>query len=123
MNLRNLCCLLLFAVSLDAAASDLYATLNRMRMGEGNCAVAAGLPPLQPRAALERAARDLSRGDSLQQSLQASGYRATHSSSLSIKGDGVGARAADMLASPNVCRQLQDAAMTEAGIYLDARQL
>jgi uncharacterized protein YkwD len=124
MNLRNLCCLLLLAVSLDAAAaSDLYATLNQLRMGEGSCAVAAGLPPLQPRAALERAARDLARGDSLQQSLQASGYRATYSSSLSIKGDGVGARAEDMLASPSACRQLQDAAMTEVGIYLDARQL
>jgi uncharacterized protein YkwD len=123
MRLGILSCLLLLAVSCDTLAGDLYAAINQLRAGDGNCAVAENLPPLQPRAALERAARDLARGDQLQRSLDAAGYRATRSSALSIRGDGVGARAAEMLATANSCRQLQDAALTEVGIYLDARQL
>jgi uncharacterized protein YkwD len=123
MRLRILSCLLLLAVCIDAAASDLYTAINRLRAGEGNCAVAEKLPPLKPQAALERVARDLSRGDKLQQSLKEVGYRATRSSALSIRGDGVGAQAARMLARQSYCRQLQDAAMTEVGIYLDARQV
>jgi uncharacterized protein YkwD len=123
MRLRILSCLLLLAVCFDAAASDLYTAINRLRAGEGNCAVAAKLPPLKPQAALERVARDLSRGDKLQQSLNEVGYRATRSRTLSIRGEGVGAQAAGMLAKQSYCQQLQDAAMTEVGIYLDARQL
>ena len=123
MSLRILSCLFLIAVCLDAAASDLYTAINRLRAGEGNCAVAERLLPLKPRAALDRVAKDLARGDKLEQSLKASGYRATRSSFLSIRGDGVGAQAAGMLARQSSCRQLQDAAMTEVGIYLDARQV
>jgi uncharacterized protein YkwD len=81
------------------------------------------LLPLRPQAALERVAADLARGDNLEQSLSAAGYRSTRSSALSITGDGVGAQAAQMLASKSYCRQLQDAAMTEVGIYQDARQV
>lgn len=123
MHLRILACLLLLAVCFDAAASDLYAAINRLRAGEGNCAVAKALPPLKPLAALEHVARDLSRGDKLQQSLKDAGYRATRSAALSIRGDGVGAQAAGMLAKQSYCQQLQDTAMTEVGIYLDARQV
>jgi uncharacterized protein YkwD len=123
MRLRILSSLLLLAVCFDVAASDLYTAINRLRAGEGNCAVAEKLAPLRQQAALERVARDLSRGDKLQQSLKAVGYRATRSSALSIRGDGVGAHAAGMLAKQSYCRQLQDAAMTEVGIYLDARQV
>jgi uncharacterized protein YkwD len=123
MRLRILSCLLLLAVCFDAAASDLYTAINRLRAGEGNCAVAGRLPPLKPEAALERVARDLARGDQLQQSLNAAGYRATRSSTLSIRGDGVGTQAAGMLAKQSYCQHLQDAAMTEVGIYLDARQV
>jgi uncharacterized protein YkwD len=123
MRLRILSCLLLLTVCFDAAASDLYTTINRLRAGEGNCAVAKQLPPLKPQAALERVARDLARGDKLEQSLNAVGYRATRSSTLSIRGDGVGTQAAGMLAKQSYCQHLQDAAMTEVGIYLDARQV
>ena len=123
MRLRILFCLLLLAVCLDAAAGDLYVEINRLRAGAGQCAVMERLPPLEPQAALERAAGDLARGDNLQQSLQAAGYRAAHSSALSIRGDGAGAHAAELLAKQNYCRQLQDAAMTEVGIYVDARQV
>jgi uncharacterized protein YkwD len=123
MRLRTLSCLLLLAVCFDAAASDLYTAINRLRAGEGNCAVAEKLPPLKPQAALERVARDLSRGDKLQQSLKEAGYRATRSTALSIRGDGVGAQAEGMLAKQSYCPQLQDAAMKEVGIYLDARQI
>ena len=106
MRLRILSCLLLLAVCFDAAASDLYTAINRLRAGEGNCAVAGPLPPLKPQAALERVARDLSRGEKLQQSLKEAGYRATRSTALSIRGDGVGAQAAGMLARQSYCRQL-----------------
>jgi uncharacterized protein YkwD len=123
MRLHSLAHLLLLAVSFDAAAANLYMEINRLRAGAGNCAVADNLPPLQPRGALERAARELARGDNLQQGLKAAGYRATRANALSIKGDEIAARAAGLLAAQNYCRQLQDAAMTEVGIYLDARQL
>ncbi len=123
MRLRTLSCLLLLAVCRDAAAGDLYAAINRLRAGDGNCAVADNLPPLKPHAALERVARDLARGDQLRQSLQATGYRATRSSAISIRGEGVGAQAEGMLAKQSNCGQLQDDAMTEVGIYVDARQL
>ncbi len=123
MRLRILSCLLLLAVCFDAAASDLYTAINRLRAGEGNCAVAEKLPPLKPQAALERVARDLARGDKLEQSLKAAGYRATRSNALWFSGDGVGAQVAGMLAKQSYCQQLQDAAMTEVGIYLDDRQV
>lgn len=124
MHLRILLCLLVLAVSLDAAADDLYDTIDQLRAGEGNCAVARSLPPLRPQAVLERVARDLARGNELKQSLTAAGYRATRANAFSITGDGAGARAAEILTRQNnYCRQLQDAAMTEIGIYLDARQV
>jgi uncharacterized protein YkwD len=123
MRLRVLSYLLLLAVCIDAAASDLYIEINRLRAGEGNCAVAEKLPPLKPQAALDHAARELARGDKLQQSLQTAGYRATRANAFSIRGDGVGARAAGLLANQSYCPQLQEAAMTEVGIYLDARQV
>lgn len=115
--------LLLLAVCFDAAASDLYTTINRLRAGENHCAVAKRLPPLEPQEALERAARDLARGAELQHSLKALGYRAMRSSALWLKGEGVNEQAAGMLAQPAYCKQLQDAAVTEIGIYQDAHQV
>lgn len=123
MRFRILSGLLLLAACFDAAASDLYATINRLRAGAGSCALAEALPALKPQAALERVARDLARGDKLQHSMDEAGYRALRSSALSISGDGVGARAAGMLATQSYCRQLQDGAMTEVGVYLDASQV
>ena len=116
MLFRILSFLFLIAVCFDAAAGDLYDAIDRLRAGEGQCAVAENLPALKPQGALERAARNLARGDDLQQSLKAAGYRATRANALSITGDGVGARAEGMLARQSYCRQLQDAAMTEVGI-------
>jgi uncharacterized protein YkwD len=123
MRFRIFSCLLLLTVCFDAAASDLYSEINRLRAAEGICAGAENLPPLKPHAALERVARALSQGDKLQQSLKTAGYRATRSSALSITGDGVDAQAATMLAKQRYCQQLHNATMTEVGIYLDARQL
>ena len=40
MRLRTLSCLLLLAITFDAAASNLYTAINRLRAGEGNCAFA-----------------------------------------------------------------------------------
>jgi uncharacterized protein YkwD len=123
MRLRIPSCLLFLALSLDAAANDLYAEINRLRAGGGNCAAAKQLQPLQPQAALERAAGGLARGDELQRSLAAAGYRPTRSSALWFEGDGVGTRVAAMLARPEYCEALQDAAVTQIGIYLDARRI
>lgn len=123
MRLRSLSCLLLLAVGVDAAASDPYTDINRLRAGGGHCASAKQLAPLRPQATLERVARDLARGDELQRSLKAAGYRATRSSALWLKGAGAGAQMAAVLARQGYCEQVQDAAVTEVGIYLDARQI
>ena len=123
MRCRSLSCLLLLAACFDAAASDLYTAINRLRAGEGSCAATGKLPPLKQQAGLERVARDLAQGEKLQQSLHEAGYRAVRSKTLSIRGEGVGAKAAGLLAKQSYCPQLQDAAMTEVGIYLDARQV
>jgi uncharacterized protein YkwD len=123
MRLRVLTCLLLLAAGFDAAAGDLYADINRLRAGDGGCTVVENLHALTPQAALERVAGDLARGEHLEQSLKAAGFRVARSSALSISGDGVGTHAAALLAKPDYCKQLQDATMTEIGVYLDARQL
>jgi uncharacterized protein YkwD len=124
MRLRILSGLLLLSVCFDAAAAtDLYSTINRLRAGGSNCAVAKHLHPLRPQAALEQVARDLARGDELQHSLKAVGYRATRSSALWFQGVGVSEQVAGMLAKPSYCKQLQDAGVTEVGVYLDARQV
>ncbi len=123
MRFRILSSLLLLTVCFDAAASDLYAVINRLRAGGGNCAVAGILPPLRRQSALERVAADLARGDRLQQSLTAAGYRAMRSRALSISGDGAGAQAEAMLAAQSNCGLLQDAAMKDVGIYLNAHQV
>lgn len=116
-------CLFLLAVDCDAAAGDLYAGINRLRAGEGGCSVAQKALPLKPHAALEQVAAALARGDKLQHSMQAVGYRSTRSSAINISGDAIDARAAELLAKEGNCRQLQDADFKEVGVYLDARQL
>ena len=123
MPLRLLPCLLLLAVAPDAAAGDLYAAINRLRAGGGDCTAAANLPPLKPQAALERVARDLSQGGDLKQSEKENGYRAARSRALSIKGEGVGAQAEAILARQSYCPPLQEAGMADVGIYQDARQV
>lgn len=120
MRLRILACLIFIAVCAEASANDLYAEINRMRAGEGNCAVTDGLP-LLPSAALERAARELARGENLQNSLNHAGYRSIRSRALTISGDGAGEQAIAMLARKHYCPQLTDAGLTEVGIYRDAR--
>ena len=121
MRLRILACLPFFAACAEVSANDLYADINRTRAGEGNCAVAGRLPTLLPRAALERAAREMARGDNLQNSLNRAGYRSTRSSALTVTGDGVGEQAVAVLARNRYCPQLMDAGLTEVGIYRDAR--
>jgi uncharacterized protein YkwD len=123
VRLRLFSGLLLLSVCFEAAAGDLYAAINRLRSGEGNCAVARNLAPLRPQAALERAARDLSQGITKQRSLRDAGYNAARFSALSITGSAVGAVPAATLVEQNYCIELQDAAMTEIGIYQDAHQI
>ncbi len=123
MKLRFLCCLLLLAASAQAAAQDLYRAINRLRAGGGECEAANDLPAMQAQETLERVARDIAQGRDLKTSLKEQGYRAQRTRTLSIKGDGVGAQAAQILARPRYCAPLQDAELTQAGIYLDSRQL
>jgi uncharacterized protein YkwD len=115
--------LLLLSVCFDAAAGDLYAAINRLRANEGNCVAAPGLQPLRPHAALERIARNLSQGVSRQRSLRDAGYDAARFGALSITGSAVGAVPAGTLVEQNYCKELQDAAMTEVGVYRDTRQI
>lgn len=122
MSLRILFCLLLLGPGLSAAASDLYGTINRLRVGDGNCE-AQDLPRLKPQAALKRVARELARGNPLDRSLRTAGYRATHAKALKLSGKGVGGQVARMLEQQGYCEKLQDAALTEVGIYQDARQV
>ena len=122
MSLRILSCLLLLALSFPAAASDLYSRINRLRDGDGSCE-AKDLPSLKPQAALERAARNLARGDPLDRSLRTAGYRATHATALKFSGKGIAAQVPRMLEQQGYCEKLQDAAMTEVGVYQDARQV
>lgn len=117
------CCLLFLSASFSAAASDLYGAINRLRGGEGGCSTAARLPTLKQQAALERVARDLAQGDNLKASMKASGYRGSRATTFRFSGEGVDARAEAMLAKPANCPKLQDAAMTEVGVYQDARQV
>lgn len=119
----SLYALLLIAAVNTAAAADLYGELARLRAGEGRCTAVRPLPPLRATPALERAAMELTRGESLERSLAAGGYRATRSSFFTISGDGVGARAAQLLASRADCKQLMDPGLSEVGIYLDDGEL
>ena len=122
MRLGILCCFFLLAISLDAAARTLYSEINRLRLGDGYCAATRNLPPLQPQSALERVARDLARGDKLESSLQAAGYRATHSTMSVLGATSVRDNAEAALAGQRACRELQDGSVTKVGIYIDSRQ-
>jgi uncharacterized protein YkwD len=117
-----LACLFLLAVC-EAGAADIYGEISRLRAGEGRCTSAARLAPLRPQAALEQAARSLARGDALEHSVSAAGYRPTRASYFSISGEGVGTRAAELLAASGDCRQLMDPAMTEVGVYVGSGEL
>ena len=113
----------LLLCSAHAGAADLYAEINRLRAGEGRCPTAAALPPLKRDAALEQAAQAMARGDSLERSIAAAGYRATRSSFFSLSGDGLEPRAAKLLAERADCKLLMDPALADVGIYVDARDL
>jgi len=123
VRFRLLGSLLLLSVCFDAAAGDLYAVINRLRANEGSCVAARGLAPLQPRAALERIARDLSQGLPLQRSVQETGYTTARFSTLNITGNAVAALPPGTLVEQNYCKELQDATMTEVGVYQDRRQI
>ncbi len=123
LAIRLSCCLLLLAASLDAAAADLYAEVNRLRAGAGACAPARKLAPLKPQAKLERAAWLLAQGGELKAGLQQAGYPAIRSSAIALRGDGAGAQAARLLDDPKYCRQLRDASVSEVGVYLDSTQV
>lgn len=106
-----------------AAAADLYGEINRLRDGDGRCMSATRLPPMRTSPALERAAMELTRGETLERSLASAGYRATRSSFFNITGENVGARAAQLLKDRGDCKLLMDPALTDVGIYADSGEL
>jgi uncharacterized protein YkwD len=123
MRLLVLSCLIVLATCCEAAAGNLYDAINQLRAGQYGCPPAAQLSPLQPQAALARAAKELARGNQLQPSLAAAGYRATQARAVSLKGNGAGARAETILAERSHCEQLQDPLMKEVGIDQEANQV
>ena len=104
MRLRILSCLLLLVVFFDVVASNLYTTINLLRDGKGNCGNAKQLAPLKPLAALERVARDLARGNQLEQSLKAAGYMAARVNALTFRGNGIDSQLAGILAKKTTAR-------------------
>ena len=114
-------CLFLLCASFNAAAKDLYATINELRAGEGGCSIAARPSPLRRQALLDRVARDLAQGDDLKASIKASRYRGSRVTTFRLRGEGAGARVEAMLEKN--CTKLQDAAIAEIGIYQDALQV
>jgi len=123
MHLRILSCLLMLVVCFDVVASDPYTAVNLLRKGEGKCYAAKRLAPLKPQAALESVARDLASGNQLGHSLMAAGYRAKHVNAISFRGNRIDTQLPETLAKQRYCRKLQDATMTEVGIYSDGRQV
>ena len=115
--------LLLLAAGTVAAAGDLYAEINRLRAGDGRCKSAQPLSPLEAVPALEQAAQALARGDTLEHSIAATGYRATRSSYLSMSGDGVATNAAQLIAERADCKAIMDPAFTDVGVHVEAREL
>ena len=105
-----------------AAAADLYDSVNRLRAGQGACAVVQARAPLTRQPALERAAQALARGQALQDSLEESGYRASASLFISMSGEGVNEKAGALLGT-QYCEQLLGGTLADIGIYQDARQL
>jgi uncharacterized protein YkwD len=119
----RLIAVILAALAYDAVATaEPYEAINRLRAGDGACMVGQKPAPLVRQPALERAAARLARGQSLKDSLRDSGYRATASRFISIIGAGAGGIAFAQL-EKNYCRELLDGALTDIGVYYDARQL
>lgn len=122
MSTRLTAAVLLMLACGGAAASGLYDAVNRLRSGA--CATAASgaerLRPLAPQAALEQSARSLSQGRSLDQSLKASGYRATRWFTINIYGSSSEQQTVAKLRS-DFCAQLRVPEFSDIGIY-DAGQ-
>ena len=122
-TIRYLFGLLMLAAGGYAMARGLYDTIDGLRAGDGECALRKPMPPLKPQDALERAARHLARGDSLEKSLAAEHYRAKTASVISLAGDEIESKAAGILATQGYCPQWENALISEVGIYTDARQV
>ena len=122
MRFNPFAVLILLAACTQAAASNLYTSINHLRGGGATCARAAALPSLQARPELERAAAAIARGGALGESVANAGYRATRASVVNISGGGYDDEQLSLL-ERKYCATLLDPATTEIGIYQDARQL
>ncbi len=116
MRANPVAALILFAACTQAAASDLYQAINRLRTGNSTCARQSAVPPLTPNLKLERAAAALAAGAALARSVPDAGYRATRTSHISITGE---AREQEVLAilQRKYCAQLLDPAFTDIGVH------
>jgi uncharacterized protein YkwD len=119
----RLTAIILVAFSCPAfAAADIYDAVNRLRAGEGACVTRQKHAPLTRQPALEKVASELARGQTLQVSLNRSGYRATHSLYISITGDMANQHAIVILGK-RYCRQVLGETLRDIGIYQDHRHL
>ena len=122
MRLKSCAALILLAACTQAAAGDLYTAINSLRAGGATCASAVGLPPLAVRPELERAAAAIAQGSAPAASIEQTGYRATRSSYITI-GGGNSEDERLLRLQGQYCAELLDPAMTDIGIYHDARRL
>ncbi len=122
MRALPLAALVIVAACTQAAASDLYHSINRLRAGDTTCARNVTLQPFAVQPQLERAAAALARGAALAQSVKDAGYRATRSAYINISGSASEQQLLAMLQS-RYCAQLLDRGLNDIGVYQDERQL
>ncbi len=120
MRIHAIAALILLAAWAQAAASDLYPAINRIRAGGGACTNTLKLPPLANKPELERAAATIGRGGELAASVKASGYRATKSNYIRISGGSDQEQL--VLLQKKYCAELLDPDAADIGIYQSGRQ-
>lgn len=116
---RTLFFLLLAMAAASARAQGIYTGADELRTGGGGCPKS-NLRAFKPRPELERAAAGLSRGETLKQAMGAINYRAIRVRSIGLRGDV--ANPFQAMVQKGYCPQFQDPALSEIGIYRDARQ-
>jgi uncharacterized protein YkwD len=112
---------LLCATCAQASATDSYAAINQLRAGAKACGDQHGLGPLTARRELESVAAAVAGGAQLKTSVEKSGYRASHSTYIDIRGGSQEQRL--LLLRKKYCAQLVDARIRDVGVHESASQL
>jgi uncharacterized protein YkwD len=107
---------LLVALAGKCLSADLYAVLDGLRAGRGECREHVPQPRLVRVPALEQAAAAIAAGSELRPALESARYRATRAITIDLSGADVERQAAQML-EKDYCSQLAGADLREAGIH------